>query len=214
MFALREAGEALLHDKRGDTVVAGLLVSHGEDDEGVGHITVGDEALGAVQHIVIALQHGGGLLAGSVGTGVGLGQTEGADLAAGAQVGQILLLLLLSAVFINGGAAQRSMGGKDDRGGAADLCQLFHCHSVSQGVRAGAAVLLGEVDAHHAQLGHLLDGFHGEAFFLIDLLSQGLDFGFRKLTVHFAEHLMLLAQNKIHKLPSLRFRAIFISYLL
>ena len=163
-------------------------------------VAVGDKALGTVQDVVLAglIQNSGGLLAGSVGTGVGLGQTEGADLAAGAQVGQILHLLLLGAVLKDGSAAQGGVSGNDNSGGAADLSQLFHTHSVSQNVAAGAAVLLGEVDAHHAQLSHLLDGLHGEALFLIDLLGQGLDLVLGELAVHLADHLMLFRQVKIH----------------
>ncbi len=45
--------------------------------KGIGHVAVGDEALGAVQDVVVALvQHSGGLLARGVGAGAGLGQTE------------------------------------------------------------------------------------------------------------------------------------------
>ena len=152
-------------------MVAGLGVGHSEDDHGAGHSAVGDEALGAVEHIVVTLQNSGGLLAGGVGAGVGLGQAESADLLAAEQVGQILHLLLLGAVLIDGGAAQRGVGRHDNTSGAADLGQLLNAHSVGQHIAAGAAVLLGEVDAHHAQLAHLLDGLHGEALFLIELLG-------------------------------------------
>ena len=54
---------------------------------------------GAVEDVVVTLQNGSGLLAGSIGTGVGFGQTESTQLAAGEQVGQILALLLLGAVL-------------------------------------------------------------------------------------------------------------------
>ena len=111
-------------------MVAGLGVGHGKDNDGAGHSAVGDEALGAVEHIVVTLQNSGGLLAGSVGAGVGLGQAESADLLAAEQVGQILHLLLLGAVLIDGGAAQRGVGGDDNTSGAADLGQLLHAHGV------------------------------------------------------------------------------------
>ena len=38
-------------------MVALGLVGHSEDHEGLGHVAVGDEALEAVEDIVIALQH-------------------------------------------------------------------------------------------------------------------------------------------------------------
>ena len=50
-----EAGEGALHDESGDAVVAGLGVGHGKDNDGAGHSAVGDEALGAVEHIVVCL---------------------------------------------------------------------------------------------------------------------------------------------------------------
>ena len=83
-------------------MVALALVGHGKDHEGIGHVAVGDEALGAVEDIVVALQHGHGLLAGGVGAGIGLSQAEGTDLLAGEQVRQILHLLLLGAVLKDG----------------------------------------------------------------------------------------------------------------
>ena len=153
-------------------MVALALVGHGEDDEGGSNVAVGDEALAAVEDIVaVLILDSSGLLAGSVGTGAGLGQTERADLAAGQQVGQILHLLLLGAVLENGGAAQGGVGRNNDRGGAANLSELLHAHSIAENIAAGAAVLLGEVNTHHAELGHLFDGLHGEALFLIEFLS-------------------------------------------
>jgi len=100
------------------------------------------------------------------------------------------------------GAAHRGVGGNDNGSGAADLGQLFHAHGVGQHVGAGAAILLGEVNAHHAQLGHLLDGLHGEALFLIDLGGQGLDLVLREIAVHLANEQLFLRQMEIHTLFS------------
>ena len=167
-----EAGEVLLNDEGGDAVVALALVGHGEHDESGGNVTVGDEALAAVEDVVAVLVlDSGGLLAGGVGTGAGLGQTERADLAAGQKVRQILHLLLLGAVLENGSAAEGGMGGNDNSGGAANLSELLHAHGITENIAAGAAVLLREVNTHHAELGHLFDGLHGEALFLIEFLS-------------------------------------------
>ena len=98
----------------------------------------------------------------------------------------------------DGGAAQGGVGGHDDGGGAAHLGQLLHTHGIGQHIAAGAAILLGEVDAHHAQLGHLLHGLHGEALLLVQLLGEGLDLSFREFAVHLADHLLLFRQMKIH----------------
>ena len=167
-----EAGEGALDDEGGNAVVALALVGHGEDDEGGGNVAVGDEALAAVEDVVAVLVlDSGGLLAGGVGTGAGLGQTERADLAAGQKVRQILHLLLLGAVLENGSAAEGGVGGNDNSGGAANLSELLHAHGITENIAAGAAVLLREVNTHHAELGHLFDGLHGEALFLIEFLS-------------------------------------------
>ena len=90
------------------------------------------------------------------------------------------------------------MGRDDDTGGAADLGHLLNGHDVGQHIAAGAADFLGEVDAHHAQLRHLLDGLNGEIFLGIDLFGERLDFVLSKLLVHFLDHLLLFGQSKIH----------------
>ena len=90
------------------------------------------------------------------------------------------------------------MGGQDNTCGAADLGQLLDSHDVGQDVAACTADGLREVDAHHAQLSHLLDGLLGEVLFRVDLLGEGLDFVFSKLLVHLLDHLLLFRQSKIH----------------
>ena len=147
---------------------------------------------------MVTLQNGSGLLAGSIGTGVGFGQTESTQLAAGEQVGQILALLLLGAVLKNGRAAKRGVSGNDDSRGAAHLGQLLHAHGIGENVAAGAAVLLGEINTQHPQLGHLFDGLHGETLLFVEFLSQRLNLILCELAVHLTEHLLLVCQMKIH----------------
>ena len=210
VLADREAGVGALHDESGD-LLAGLFgipligddAGNGDDDKYIGKAGVGDEDLGAVEHPVIAIQHGNGLLALRVGAGTRLGEAERADPFAAAQLGQVIFLLLLGAVFIDGSTAQGGVGGKDNAGGAADLGKLFDRHDIGEDVAAGAAVLFGEIDSHHAQLSHLLDGLFGEALFLIHLSSQGLYFILGKLTVHFLHHGLLFGELEIHNRSSL-----------
>ena len=147
---------------------------------------------------MVTLVHGEGLLALRIGAGTGLGQAESADPLAAAQLGQVLFLLGGGAVLIDGSSAQRGVSGQDDTGGAADLAHLLNGHDIGQNIAAGAADRLREVDAHHAQLSHLLDGLLGEVLLGIDLLSEGLDFVFSKLLVHLLDHLLLFRQSKIH----------------
>jgi hypothetical protein len=94
------------------------------------------------------------------------------------------------------------VGGDDNASGGADLAHLLDGHDVGQNVRAGSAVLLGEVDTHHAQLGHLLDVLFRERLVLVHVFGHGLDFILGELAVHLAEHFLLLGQVQIHLLPS------------
>ena len=55
---------------------------------------------------MVAVEYCYSLLTCGVGTRVGLGKTESAELPSGKQVGQILHLLLFGTEFIDGSAAQ------------------------------------------------------------------------------------------------------------
>ena len=199
-------GEALvsaLHDERGQLLglAAPLLndAGDGDDDEHVGIARVGDEDLGAVEHPVpVLILHGGGLLALSIGARPRLGESEGPDPLARAQLGQVLLLLLLGAVLKDGVAAQAGVGGQDDGRGAAHLGHLLHRHHVGQVIGPRPAVLLGQINAHHAQLGHLFDGLLRETLLLVHIRGDGLDLILREILEQLLEHCLLFGQFKIH----------------
>ena len=141
---------------------------------------------------MIALKHGCGLLACGIRAGARLGKAERAYLLAAQKRGQVLHLLLLGTVFIDRGAAQRSMRRHYNAGRTAALAKLFHRHNVSQNVSAGSAVLGGEGYSHKTVACKLFNGFHREAFFLVYLFRKGLNFVFSELAVQIAKHQMLL----------------------
>ena len=207
VLAHAEAGEAALHDEGGDALGALGLVGHGEDHEDIGNIAVGDEDFGPVHHVVVAFQLGLGLALGGVGTRVGLGEGEGAHLMAGGQHGEVLLLLLLGAVGQDGVAAQAVVGGHDVPGGGALLAQLLDTDGGGQGVRAGAAVLLGHTHAHDAQVEQLLDVLPGVFAVQVGFGGDGLHFVFGELGHHLPDQLVLTAQIEIHVMfsPYLKF---------
>ena len=186
-----ESGEALLDDESGDAVVTLALVGHREDDERVCIAAVGDEDLSAVQEPVVAHVDSLGLLSGCVGTRVGLGQTESAKLAAGEQVGQVLLLLFFCTEVEDRPAAQRSVSRDDNAGGCANSGEFFHSDRIRDVVGTCSAVFSGEGNAHHTELSHLFDIFLGESVFLIDVSSDGFDFGKGKLPYQFSYFLLL-----------------------
>ena len=193
-----ETRKILLHNECRNAVVALGLIRHGEHHEGFRLGSIGNKALGAVEHIMVALQHGSGLLSGGIGTGAGLGQAEGTQLAAAKQIRQILHLLLLGAVGVNGITAQGGMRADNDRCCSAGLGNFLYADGVCQIIAARAAIFFGKRDAQHSQLGQLGDRFFGKAFLFVQFGSQRLDLILGELPIHFAEQLVLLGQLEIH----------------
>ena len=198
LLANGEAREVLFNDERRNALVARLLVGHGEDDVHMRIARIGNEDLGAVEHIMIVNQFCGRLLAGSIRARVGLGEAERADPFAGKELRQVLHLLLFGAVLIDRRAAERSVRGDDNARGRAGLGKLFDRHSVCEHIAARSAILLRERNAHETVARKLLNGFHREAFFLVNLLSEGFDLVLRECTIHVAEQQMLFGKREIH----------------
>src|SRR5699024_11809106 len=64
----------LLHDERGDPLAARVRVSHRHDRVVLGDARVGDPALHAVQHVLVAVAYGAGLHVRGVAAGLRLRQ--------------------------------------------------------------------------------------------------------------------------------------------
>ena len=126
-----EAGRALFHDEGRDALAAERFVGHGEDDIGIGIVAVGDEHLGAVQHVFIAVKNGLGLLARSIRAGAGFGQAERAELITLGKRDEVFLLLLLGTEMQDGHLAQRGVSGEDDSGGTAQQGALLRSRQSS-----------------------------------------------------------------------------------
>ena len=167
MIAEGEALPAPLHDEGADTPGADVRRGDGKDHVGICLAAVGDKNLLAVQKPVVAHVHCSGLGAASIGACVRLRQAEGADLAAGAQVGQIFHLLLLGAEGVDGIGTQGCVGRQDDAGAAVHPSQLLHGNGIAEGVQLRTAVLLLIGDAHQAQLAQLSHGLRGETVLLV-----------------------------------------------
>ena len=140
----------------------------------------------------------GGLLHSSVGTSIGLGQTEGADPLARGELGQVLHLLLLGAMLHDGSDAQRGVGREDNARGGTHAGEFLNSHDIHLHGTAGTTVLLGHGDTHHAELTHLLDCLDGETLLLINLGGKGLYLVLCKRANHLQEQLFSLRIAKIH----------------
>ena len=98
-----------------------------------------------------------------IGARLGLGQPERAEALAGAQPRQPLPLLLLGAEQVDRLRAERGVRAQRDRDRGVDARQLLDRERVGERVGAAAAVLLGERDAHQAQLAELAHDLVREA---------------------------------------------------
>ena len=93
--AALEALHAALDDQQREALGALVGIGLRDHDHQVGVDAVGDEGLGAVEHVVIALLDGAGLDALQVAAGAGFGHRDRGDDLAGAELRQPALLLLV-----------------------------------------------------------------------------------------------------------------------
>ena len=171
--------------KAADATVARRAVRGGEDDVEVGDAAVGDEALGAVEDVGVAVAPRGGGHRGDVGAGARLGERHRAEAVALDDRLQQALLLLVGA-----GQQDRDAGemraAEDGRHAAAAPGQLFGDDAVGQFIGdAQAAELLGEGEGRQAQLARLAHQLPRELFALVQFRRDGADLllgeGMRKL---------------------------------
>ncbi len=201
-------GHAALDHEQADPLVAGVGVGAAHHDDEVAHDPVGDERLGAVEHVVVALVDRARADALQVGAGAGLGHRDRGDQVAADQAGQPALLLL--------GGPQRADVGDDDVGvdreaepARADLRDLLgDDHAVAEVLDAGAAVLLVDVEAQQALVAGLLPDLAGDLTVLLPLVVEGDDLALHEGTHGGAEVLVLLlvdGRGLGHRSPPGRF---------
>jgi hypothetical protein len=176
-LALLVAGRAVLDDDVRDLRVTVAGAGDGRDRDVPGDVGagVGDELLGAVDDPLRALEARAGLRVAGVAARLRLGEPEGAEAPAGAQIGQVALLLLLGAEQVDRLRAERRVRAHRDRHGRVDPRELLDGDRVGQRVAARAAVLLGERDAHEPELAELRDDLVREALLAIELLGHRRD---------------------------------------
>ena len=187
LLADGEAGEVALDEERGDAVVAGLGIDGGEDDEESGFVAVGDPQLAAVEDVVAAFGVGAGRQRERVAAGAGFGERVGAD-GVGCHARQVALLLLVVAPAQQRVDDERVLHVDEDADGGVDARQLFDGEDRVEERAAGAAVLLGNLDAHQAELEELVKQVFVEDALFVHLLDQRPDFLVGKLADVVAKH--------------------------
>ena len=117
---------------------------------------------------------------------------------------QPLLLLLLVAEEEDRHRAERGVRRDRDRDGGVDARQLLDCDRVRDRVAAGAAVLLGDRQAHQPQLGELGDELVREAVLAVELLGDRRDLRLGELADGAADQLLLVRELEVQatSLPS------------
>ena len=147
----REARRVGLDDEGGDAAVARVRIGLREDGVEVRDAGVRDEALRAVEDVLVALAPRRRPHRGRVGAGAGLGQrVRGQPLARG-EPRQVALLLLVAAGELE--AERAELLHREDQGrGRADLRHLLDRDQREERTGAEPAVLLGEEEAEDVVL--------------------------------------------------------------
>jgi hypothetical protein len=164
----------------------------------LGVAAVGDPLLGAVEHVVVAVAPRGGLHAPGVAAGAGLGEGEGPEPTPGSHVGEVLRFLRLGAEEDN---RDRPEGGGrvgDGHAGAAAR-ELLHAQAQVEDAAAEPAVGLGDPDREEVGRRAGLDHLPGKLLLLVELRADGDDLLPGDLPRGLADHLLLLAQEVVHR---------------
>ena len=196
-----DAGALGVDQEEGDAVLALAVLGAGDDQELVGCAAVGDEELGAIQGVLVAVLRRGELDARGLPGGRGLGLGVDPDFVAGGNLAEMRLLLGVGAKLEDRHAAEDD-GVEEGRGGEV-AAHLLDKHGEVEEAEAVAAVLLGEDHAHPTLAGHFLPEFGriAEVVFLHGAHDLFRRFLGEKLPRRGLDHLLLFAKTEVHSSP-------------
>ena len=197
-LARRHPRRALLEDERGDAFGAGGAVGDRHHHADLADATVRRERLRPVQHPVRSGSGRRRAQPSGIAPGARFGQRPRADLLAARQRHEVRLLLRLAAEHRDVGRAQPVVRGHRQRHARIDARELFDTQAVVDGRHAGAAVLLGPLDAEQAERRELRHQLDGKMLRLVPLPDVRTHLGLRKLAHGAPEQLLLLGQPEVH----------------
>ena len=190
----REAGRVGLDEERRDARVAGVRIGLREDGVEVRDAGVRDEALAAVEDVLVAVADRGRPHRGGVGAGAGFGQRVRGQPLAGRELRQVALLLLLRARELEPERAEL-LHGEQQAARRADLRDLLDRDEREQRAGAGAAPLLVVEEAEELVLAEELDDVPRELVRLVDLGRTRRDALARERAHELADLPLLLGQD-------------------
>ncbi|MNM72543.1 hypothetical protein D3C81_842390 [compost metagenome] len=157
-LAQRQARGAGFNDECRDAACTlDLRVAAGHDGENARVRGIGDKALGAVEHIAVAVTHSTGAQRRRVGAGARFGQRERADQFTRGHARQVVALLRLGAVDDQALGADAVVGADQGAEGRGGLAQFEGHQDLFFHAQAKAIVVLGNAQAEQAQFTHFLD---------------------------------------------------------
>eukprot|EP00128_Syssomonas_multiformis_P018563 Colp12_sorted_trinity150504_noHs@10700 len=194
LLALVETSHAFLDKEEGDTVGALCGVSLGSDHDKPSHGTVGDEHLGAVEDPTAVHLLSVGLDAGDVTASAGLGHREGTNGLTAGHLGEVLQLLILSAVVLEVG--HHDVGVKGEAGAsAARVGLLLPDDGAVENVGTGTTILVRGSAAKKTRFTGLEPNLLGNLAFSLPLVVEGLDLLLEELASGLTEHVVVLGED-------------------
>ena len=167
------------------------------DDAVVAVVGVGQEALTAVDDVVVAILLSGDLVVVQVGTTTGLCNSQGPDRGAVAHAGQVLLLLLFRTEIVH--AAYCQLMREEECGETSgSLAELFHRDDALDMAQAYATVLFRNEDAEDTQFADEREQFARAAVVLIPLRSVGSKVLLCEFSECLLQHLLFFSEMNIH----------------
>ena len=195
------SGRMGVDQKGADAAMALGRVGHGHQDDRIGVVAIGDPVLDPVDHIFVALAHGGGLLRGGIRTGTWLGERERAQGLARGERDQQLALLLLGAELLQPVADQRVVDRGDHAQRGVHPAQLLDHDRIRDIIKTRATVLFRDRNPHEPKLAHFFHQlgrpFHG----LVAGSRGGFGLFLGELAHCRAQHFMVFCRGEMHGRP-------------
>ena len=176
-----------------------LRVGAGEEEEGAGARAVRDPLLRAGDTPAVAVRLGGRAQRAGVGAGVGLGERERAELLAPRERRHEACLLLLGSEREDRKRRRARVHGDRHADARVRPRELLEDEDVREEVRARAAVLLGDADAHEPELRELGIELVREAVVAVPRGRVGRDLGLGEVARERLDLPLVGGQLEVHR---------------